>query len=229
MNNDMDLLTKAKEISEIMNSKFWEFGDILYDIYNKRLYKKIGYEKFVDYCDTELYCTCRTAQVAIKLHSWKCSISSDAAIEWAKTIPWSSFMLFNKYIDDSNWKVWRKEYSKRKPYEFKSYLRRWKEAMYRRGIIRLSDVKSICEEVNRNDDKISRLKNLKIEDSDVAIELGIQYKDIRKNAKFVRCHIPEDIYVMIVEQSKQLNITIEQEIADTLTAVYRQDDVRETG
>lgn len=229
MNNNGLLLTRAKEISKSMNSKFWELGPVLIEIKKNKPYLDIGYQSFHNYCDDELYCSYRTIQFAIKLHNWKCCFSSKTAVKWIETVPWSNLKIFHSFVNDKNWKEWRKEYEKRKPTDFKRYFAEWKRFKKYVSKNNMDDIDTIIKNVSFHEDPIIYLKNSGLENTDIADELGIKDKDIRKNAKFIKCHIPDDVYIMIVENSRRIGISIEEEIVDTLTAVYRQDNVKETG
>jgi len=65
------IIVRAKNISKQMEVSFWKLGGLLYRIRDGEIYREIGYSCFKDFCEKELYCTLRTAQVSIQLNIWK--------------------------------------------------------------------------------------------------------------------------------------------------------------
>jgi len=224
------LLVYAKKISEDMNRSFWKLGEVLSEIKANNTYEEIGYSLFKDFCSGELRCSYRTVQMSMVLYRWKMSFRDDAARKWVETMPWSYTNVYYKLINSDNWRDWKYEYNEmnngKKFYdvmvEYKQKLKRVN--CLRKGGISVDELNEFMDEINFTEDPILYLRNIRLNDESVSNKLGLGVGRIRNNTKYVRCAIPVDVYLKIVEKSKESGVTVSQEISDALTVLYRGED-----
>lgn len=105
---------------------------------------------------------------------------------------------------------------------YKQKLRKVNEA--RKTCIDSDALNKIMDDLNFIEDPILYLKNIRVEDKTISDILGINVGTIRNNTKYVRCILPIDVYLKAFSHAKESNITVEQEISDALTILYRGED-----
>lgn len=224
------LLERAKKISTEMQTSFWKLGKVLLEIKEYNIYEEMGYSSFKSFCEGELCCSLRTAQISVVLHKWRLSLGSDAASKWIESVPWSYTNVYYKLINSSNWKKWKIEYEKmdngKKFYdvmvEYKQKLKRVNIA--RREGVDVDELYAFMDDINFVEDPFLYLEMIRLKDKDVSNVSGVNVGTIRNNTKYVRCILPIDVYLKVLKHAKASDITVEREISDALTILYRGED-----
>jgi hypothetical protein len=212
-------------ISEI-DSSYWEAGELLLQVRDRKYYKAWGYKTFRSYVEYEIKFSVRTVEYWIRLYKWKNGLSKDAQ-KWAVSERWGVLSIVYNGIDESNWKDWREVISGKTR---RQVLEIWKE-------FRVGDDFEVIDRMRRARAQAKvkssgngfsevacayRLSGLT--SCETADELGVDEKDIKSCIRFISSFIPRDVYERIQFFADQNKCTVSEEIASVLGSVYVEEE-----